>query len=63
MIKEDPSKFATDLTDNAFSASMTALAVAPSPVTGRWFGDKASDVKDGITGGGKKLGSAPNPFD
>ncbi|MFJ4962763.1 hypothetical protein ACIP6P_10005 [Streptomyces sp. NPDC088729] len=33
MIKEDPSKFATDLTGTAFSASMTALTVAPNPVT------------------------------
>ncbi|MFJ7190312.1 hypothetical protein [Streptomyces bacillaris] len=33
MIKENPSKFATDLTGTAFSASMTALTVAPNPVT------------------------------
>ncbi|MFD7916119.1 hypothetical protein ACFV30_36360 [Streptomyces sp. NPDC059752] len=33
MIKKDPAKFATDLTGTAFSASMTALTVAPNPVT------------------------------
>ncbi|MEV6424018.1 hypothetical protein [Streptomyces sp. NPDC051662] len=33
MIKANPSKFATDLTGTAFSASMTALTVAPNPVT------------------------------
>ncbi|WP_412076939.1 hypothetical protein ACLF6K_17720 [Streptomyces xanthophaeus] len=33
MIKKDPSKFATDLTGTAFSASMTMLTVAPNPVT------------------------------
>ncbi|OKK20783.1 hypothetical protein AMK16_10190 [Streptomyces sp. CB00455] len=33
MIKKDPAKFATDLTGTAFSASMTALTVAPTPVT------------------------------
>jgi hypothetical protein len=33
MIKANPSKFATDLTGTAFSASMTALTVAPTPVT------------------------------
>ncbi|MCI3226764.1 hypothetical protein [Streptomyces sp. NP-1717] len=33
MIKADPSKFATDLTGTAFNASMTALTVAPNPVT------------------------------
>ncbi|MYR39798.1 hypothetical protein GTX14_32550 [Streptomyces sp. SID4944] len=93
MIKENPSKFATDLTGTAFSASMTALTVAPNPVTlglavgtglayggaliwdnheaigkgiseaGDWVGDRASDIKDGLTDGAKKLGSALNPFD
>lgn len=93
MIKEDPAKFATDLTGTAFSASMTALTVAPNPVTlglavgtglayggaliwdnheaigkglseaGDWVGDKASDIKDSVTDGAKKLGSALNPFD
>ncbi|NML52356.1 hypothetical protein HHL19_26875 [Streptomyces sp. R302] len=33
MIKADPAKFASDLTGTAFSASMTALTVAPTPVT------------------------------
>ncbi|MER6914081.1 hypothetical protein ABT354_20605 [Streptomyces sp. NPDC000594] len=33
MIKANPDKFATDLTGTAFNASMTALAVAPNPVT------------------------------
>lgn len=33
MIKADPAKFASDLTGTAFSASMTALTVAPNPVT------------------------------
>lgn len=33
MIKANPSKFATDLSGTAFSASMTALTVAPNPVT------------------------------
>ncbi|MGW1975453.1 hypothetical protein [Streptomyces sp. NPDC001889] len=33
MIKANPDKFATDLTSTAFSASMTALTVAPNPVT------------------------------
>lgn len=33
MIKKDPAKFATDLTGTAFSGSMTALAIAPNPVT------------------------------
>lgn len=33
MIKADPSKFATDVTGTAFNASMTALTVAPNPVT------------------------------
>ncbi|WP_329035129.1 hypothetical protein OIE71_20735 [Streptomyces sp. NBC_01725] len=33
MIKADPSKFATDLTGTAFNASLTALTVAPNPVT------------------------------
>jgi hypothetical protein len=33
MIKADPSKFASDLSGTAFSASMTALTVAPNPVT------------------------------
>ncbi|UUS31444.1 hypothetical protein NRO40_11770 [Streptomyces changanensis] len=33
MIKADPAKFATDLSGTAFNASMTALTVAPSPVT------------------------------
>lgn len=33
MIKKDPAKFATDLTGTAFSASMTALTIAPTPVT------------------------------
>ncbi|MFD3352523.1 hypothetical protein [Streptomyces fradiae] len=33
MIKEDPGKFATDLSGTAFNASLTALAVAPNPVT------------------------------
>jgi len=93
MIKANPSKFASDLSGTAFSASMTALTVAPNPVTaglavgtgvvyagcliwdnheaigdgidkaGDWMGDKASDIKDGIAGEAKKLGSALNPFD
>ncbi|MGW5775871.1 hypothetical protein [Streptomyces sp. NPDC003863] len=33
MIKADPAKFATDLTGTAFNASLTALTVAPNPVT------------------------------
>ncbi|WP_345691327.1 hypothetical protein [Streptomyces coeruleoprunus] len=33
MIKAKPDKFATDLTGTAFSASTTALMVAPNPVT------------------------------
>ncbi|WP_205019968.1 hypothetical protein [Streptomyces sp. HB132] len=33
MIKADPAKFASDLSGTAFSASMTALTVAPNPVT------------------------------
>ncbi|MFD3532885.1 hypothetical protein [Streptomyces sp. NPDC058664] len=33
MVKADPAKFASDLTGTAFSASMTALTVAPNPVT------------------------------
>ncbi|MFD6811849.1 hypothetical protein ACFWEN_40025, partial [Streptomyces anthocyanicus] len=33
MIKADPAKFASDLTGTAFSASMTMLTVAPTPVT------------------------------
>lgn len=33
MIKKDPAKFATDVTGTAFSASMTALTIAPNPVT------------------------------
>ncbi|MEO3976566.1 hypothetical protein [Streptomyces sp. CAU 1734] len=33
MIKANPSKFAADLSGTAFSASMTALTVAPNPVT------------------------------
>ncbi|MEU3184778.1 hypothetical protein ABZ707_11315 [Streptomyces sp. NPDC006923] len=33
MIKKDPAKFASDLSGTAFSASMTALTVAPNPVT------------------------------
>ncbi|WSJ60987.1 hypothetical protein OG756_25110 [Streptomyces sp. NBC_01310] len=33
MIKKDPAKFATDLTGTAFSASMTALTIAPTPLT------------------------------
>lgn len=33
MIKANPSKFATDLSGTAFNASLTALAVAPNPVT------------------------------
>ncbi|MEU2185040.1 hypothetical protein [Streptomyces thermolilacinus] len=33
MIKENPSKFATDLSGTVFNGSLTALAVAPSPVT------------------------------
>ncbi|WP_299537896.1 hypothetical protein [uncultured Streptomyces sp.] len=33
MIKANPSKFASDLSGTAFSASMTALTVAPNPVT------------------------------
>ncbi|GAA2230645.1 hypothetical protein GCM10010232_16230 [Streptomyces amakusaensis] len=33
MIKAQPAKFATDLTGTAFNASMTALAVAPNPIT------------------------------
>ncbi|WP_228978739.1 hypothetical protein [Streptomyces sp. DH12] len=33
MIKEDPAKFASDLSGTAFNASLTALAVAPNPVT------------------------------
>lgn len=33
MIKADPGKFATDLSGTAFNASLTALAVAPNPVT------------------------------
>ncbi|MEU3772126.1 hypothetical protein AB0F11_02715 [Streptomyces sp. NPDC032472] len=33
MIKEKPMKFATDLSGTAFSASMTAMTVAPNPVT------------------------------
>jgi hypothetical protein len=33
MIKADPSKFATDLSGTAFNASLTALAVAPNPIT------------------------------
>ncbi|MEV3870489.1 hypothetical protein [Streptomyces sp. NPDC049906] len=33
MIKANPDKFATDLTSTAFNASMTALVVAPNPVT------------------------------
>ncbi|MFF7081818.1 hypothetical protein [Streptomyces lavendulae] len=33
MIKKDPAKFATDVTGTAFSASMTALTVAPNPIT------------------------------
>ncbi|MFI2212361.1 hypothetical protein [Streptomyces sp. NPDC020141] len=33
MIKANPSKFATDVTSTAFNASLTALAVAPNPVT------------------------------
>lgn len=33
MIKADPAKFATDLSGTAFNASLTALTVAPNPVT------------------------------
>ncbi|MFD5148862.1 hypothetical protein [Streptomyces sp. NPDC058401] len=33
MIKKDPAKFATDVTGTAFSASMTMLTVAPTPLT------------------------------
>ncbi|MFF9865032.1 hypothetical protein ACF1G0_06365 [Streptomyces sp. NPDC013953] len=33
MIKADPAKFASDLSGTAFNASLTALTVAPSPVT------------------------------
>ncbi|AXG77893.1 hypothetical protein [Streptomyces paludis] len=33
MIKANPSKFASELSGTAFSASMTAMAVAPNPVT------------------------------
>ncbi|CAL9439196.1 hypothetical protein [Streptomyces sp. NPDC095602] len=33
MIKAEPSKFATDLSGTAFNASLTAMAVAPNPVT------------------------------
>ncbi|MFI8292100.1 hypothetical protein ACIGBL_23470 [Streptomyces sp. NPDC085614] len=33
MIRADPAKFASDLSGTAFSASMTALTVAPNPVT------------------------------
>lgn len=33
MVKKDPAKFATDLTGTAFSASMTLLTVAPTPLT------------------------------
>ncbi|GLF95434.1 hypothetical protein [Streptomyces yaizuensis] len=32
-IKADPAKFASDLSGTAFSASMTALTVAPNPIT------------------------------
>ncbi|GGZ39440.1 hypothetical protein GCM10010387_37070 [Streptomyces inusitatus] len=33
MIKADPAKFATEVTGTAFNASLTAMAVAPNPIT------------------------------